>query len=37
MTVDDVRDVAGTLLSVRPTLAVLGPFDDPGVFHGVLG
>ncbi|MBI1378764.1 MAG: insulinase family protein [Frankiales bacterium] len=27
VTVDDVKDVAGSLLEVTPTLAVIGPFD----------
>ncbi len=27
VTVDDVRDIAATLLDVTPTLAVIGPFD----------
>ncbi len=32
VTLDDVRAMAGELLEVPPTLAVVGPFDDPDRF-----
>ncbi len=33
VTLDDVRAVAGELLAAAPTLAVVGPFDDPSRFE----
>ncbi|MPZ63710.1 MAG: insulinase family protein [Propionibacteriales bacterium] len=36
VTLDDVRDVARSLLGVSPTLAVIGPFDDPAPFEAVV-
>jgi predicted Zn-dependent peptidase len=32
VTLDDVRDVAGSVLAASPALAIVGPFDDPGRF-----
>ncbi len=32
VTLDDIRQVAGDLLEAAPTLAVVGPFDDPDRF-----
>ena len=32
VTLDDVRDIAAEVLSARPTLAVIGPFDDEDAF-----
>ena len=32
VTLDDVRDLAGEILAARPTLAVIGPFDDQKTF-----
>jgi predicted Zn-dependent peptidase len=36
ITLDDVRDVAVSLLGAPPTLAVVGPFDDPSRFEASL-
>ena len=36
VTVDDVRDLATTLLEVSPTLAVIGPFDSGRDFSDVV-
>jgi predicted Zn-dependent peptidase len=36
VTVDDVREIAGGLLEVTPTLAVIGPFDADRDFSSVL-
>ncbi len=36
VTIDDVRDVAGTLLEVTPTLAVIGPFDTDRDFSAAV-
>jgi len=36
VTLDDVRQVAAELLDVTPTLAVIGPFDDPDRFAGAV-
>jgi predicted Zn-dependent peptidase len=34
---DDVRAVAGEILTRPKTLAVVGPFDNPDAFSGALG
>jgi len=34
---DDVREVAAAVLAQPKTLAVVGPFDDPGPFSAALG
>ena len=36
VTIDDVRDVATTLLEVTPTLAVIGPFDSARDFSSAV-
>ena len=36
VSIDDVRDVAGTLLEVTPTLAVIGPFDTDRDFSSAV-
>jgi predicted Zn-dependent peptidase len=36
VTIDDVRDVAATLLEVTPTLAVIGPFDGDRDFSSAV-
>jgi predicted Zn-dependent peptidase len=36
VTVDDVREIAGGLLEVTPTLAVIGPFDTDRDFSSVI-
>ena len=37
VSIDDVRAVAGSLLEVEPTLAVIGPFDADRDFSSALG
>ncbi|HEX6337840.1 MAG TPA: pitrilysin family protein [Jiangellaceae bacterium] len=36
VTLDDVREVASSVLAASPALAVVGPFDDPGRFEAAL-
>lgn len=36
VTLDDVREVAGSVLAAAPALAVVGPFDDPGRFEAAV-
>jgi predicted Zn-dependent peptidase len=36
VTVDDVREIAGDLLEVTPTLAVIGPFDSDRDFSSAV-
>jgi len=36
VTIDDVKDVAATLLEVSPTLAVIGPFDTDRDFSSAV-
>ncbi|HEX5994720.1 MAG TPA: pitrilysin family protein [Jiangellales bacterium] len=36
VTLDDVRDVASSVLAAPPALAVVGPFDDPGRFEAAV-
>jgi predicted TPR repeat methyltransferase len=36
VTLDDIRDVAAAVLATTPTLAVVGPFDDPGRFEAAV-
>ncbi len=36
VTLDDVREVAASLLAAAPALAVVGPFDDPGRFEAAV-
>jgi hypothetical protein len=33
---DDVRELAGSLMAVPPVLAVVGPFDDPARFEAAV-
>lgn len=36
VTADQVREVARDILGARPTLALVGPFPDPGAFAGAV-
>ena len=36
VTIDEVRALAAELLASDPTLAVVGPFDDPSRFRGIV-
>jgi predicted Zn-dependent peptidase len=36
VTVDDVRTLAAELLRAEPTLAIVGPFDDPSRFDAAV-
>ncbi|HEX6329577.1 MAG TPA: pitrilysin family protein [Jiangellaceae bacterium] len=36
VTLDDVREVAKSVLAAAPALAVVGPFDDPGRFEAAV-
>lgn len=36
VTLDDVRDVASSVLAASPALAIVGPFDDPGRFEAAV-
>ena len=36
VTLDNVREVATSVLAASPALAVVGPFDDPGRFEAAV-